>query len=322
MKNNKKSVILVTGHAGFIGSHLTEKLLDDDYQVIGVDNFNDYYDPQQKERNVASFSKNPNFKQYRLDILDYQDLKQVFIDQKIDLIVHLAARAGVRPSIANPLLYEEVNVKGTLHLLELAKEFTIKQFIFGSSSSVYGDRSRAPFSESEVTNKPISPYAATKKSAELLCHCYSHLHHLNTTILRFFTVYGPKGRPDMAPYSFTQALLKGQSITRFGDGSSSRDYTYVDDIVAGILAAINRPFKFEIFNLGNNQPVKLSEFISLLEKLTDKKAKIVVKPSQPGDVKQTCADISKAKKMLGWRPKTGFEAGMKQLVVWIEKNLG
>jgi len=312
--------ILVTGHAGFIGSHLTAKLLTAGHQVVGVDNFNDFYSPARKRANVAPFLKNPKFKQYELDILDADGLKRVFEDQSIDTIVHLAARAGVRPSIANPSLYEEVNVKGTLNILETMRQFQVKHLIFGSSSSVYGNQTKVPFTETDPVNQPVSPYAATKKAAEMLGYTYSYLHQLQTTCLRFFTVYGPAGRPDMAPYLFTEKILKGESIIRYGDGSSSRDYTFVDDIVTGIVATVDKPFDFEVINLGNHQPVKLTDFIATIEKLTGKKAKIEETPRNPADVLTTYADITKAKKLLGWEPKTKLEDGMKQFIDWFKQS--
>ncbi|HKZ35753.1 MAG TPA: GDP-mannose 4,6-dehydratase [Patescibacteria group bacterium] len=312
--------ILVTGHAGFIGSHLTAKLLEVGNKVVGVDNYNDFYSPTRKRANVAPFLKNPKFKQYELDILDADGLKRVFEDQNIDTVVHLAARAGVRPSIANPSLYEEVNVKGTLNILETMRVFAVKHLVFGSSSSVYGNQTKVPFTETDPVNQPVSPYAATKKAAEMLGYTYSYLHQLQTTCLRFFTVYGPAGRPDMAPYLFTQKILKGESIIRYGDGSSSRDYTYVDDIVSGITAAVDKPLDFEVINLGNHQPVTLNDFIALIERLTGKKAVIEEAPRNPADVLTTYADIAKAKKLLSWEPKTKLEDGMKQFIDWFKQS--
>jgi UDP-glucuronate 4-epimerase len=312
--------VLVTGHAGFIGSHLTKKLLKEGYQVIGVDNYNNYYNPEWKKENVKEFLTNKNFNEQKLDIVDYQKLKIIFEENEFDLVVHLAARAGIRPSLINPLLYEEVNVKGTLNLLELARKHQVKQFIFGSSSSVYGNQEKVPFAEDDPANQPVSPYAATKKSGEMLCYTYSYLHDIKMTVLRFFTVYGPKGRPDMAPYLFTEKILTGKTITRFGDGSTSRDYTYIDDAVAGIMTAIDKPFKFEIFNLGNNRPVSLNDFIALIEKITGKKAKIMEQPRHPADVKQTYAEIQKAKKLLNWQPTTPLEEGLKKFVEWYKAN--
>ena len=316
----KNKTILVTGHAGFIGSHLVTRLLKEKFKVVGVDNYNDYYSPKRKEKNVEPFRTDENFKEYRLDILDLKKLFQVFEDQKFDTVVHLAARAGVRPSIANPLLYNQVNVEGTLNILELMRQFKVEQMIFGGSSSVYGNQEKVPFAETDPTDEPVSPYAATKKAGEMLVHAYAYLYGIKTTALRFFTVYGPSGRPDMAPYIFTSKILKGETITRFGDGSSSRDYTYVLDIVDGIIKAIEKPFKFEIINLGNNNPVKLNEFIGLVEKLTGKKAKIMESPRNPADVEKTFADISKAKKLLGWKPKVSLKEGMKNFVEWYKNS--
>ena len=319
MSVNKKT-ILVTGHAGFIGSHLVSLLLAKKYKVIGVDNYNDYYKVSQKQENTKDLKKDKNFSEYKLDILDFKALERVFEENQIDMIVHLAARAGVRPSIINPLLYEEVNVKGTLHILEMARKFKIGNMVFGASSSVYGNQEKVPFLETDPVNKPVSPYAATKKAGEMLCYTYSYLHDIKITCLRFFTVYGPSGRPDMAPYIFTSRILNDETITRFGDGSSERDYTYIDDIVRGILAALENPFRFEIINLGNSNPVKLNKFISLVEKLTGKKAKIMENPRNSADVKKTYADISKAKRLLDWEPKVGLEVGMKQFVEWYKKS--
>jgi UDP-glucuronate 4-epimerase len=316
MEINKK-IILVTGHAGFIGSSLVSELLSLKYLVVGVDNFNDYYEPKQKERNVKPFKGNKNFCEYRLDITDKKNLEQVFEDHKIDVVAHLAARAGVRPSILDPDLYEKVNVMGTKNVLELAGQYKIKQLVMASSSSVYGNQTKTPFSESDKLDKPVSPYAETKLKAEELCREYGERYDLMITVLRFFTVYGPKGRPDMAPYLFTQKILNNETITRYGDGSSSRDYTYIDDIVAGILKAIEKPFKFEIINLGNNKPVELNQFIETIEELTGKKAVIRQEPRHPADVKQTYADISKAKKLLGWEPKTELKEGLKKLIEWL-----
>lgn len=308
--------VLITGQAGFIGSHLAKRLLSLGYQVVGVDNYNDYYDPNQKRKNVREFEDNQNYKEYRVDITDEKALTKVFDQNQIEVIVHLAARAGVRPSIKKPKLYRKVNVVGTKNLLKLAKDYKVKQFVMASSSSVYGNQEKVPFSETDKLDKPVSPYAETKLKAEKLCHEYAEKHGLLMTVLRFFTVYGPKGRPDMAPYLFTEKILKNQPITRFGDGSTSRDYTYIDDIVEGIVKAIEKPFEFEIINLGNNKPVKLSQFIESIEDLTNKTFKIIQEPRHPADVPRTFADISKAKKLLNWEPKIDLKVGMKQFIDW------
>lgn len=316
--------ILITGCAGFIGSHTTHALLKNGYNVIGIDDLNDFYNPEWKKQNLAKFQNETNFTYHRLDITNQEKTAEVFSqaqekDQSITKIVHLAARAGVRPSIKDPLLYQEVNVKGTLNLLELARRFQVPQFVFASSSSVYGNQTKVPFSETDPVNEPVSPYAATKKAGEMLCYAYAHLYGIKTSCLRFFTVYGPKGRPDMAPYLFTEAVLQGKPIKKFGDGTTRRDYTYIDDIVEGIVAAVEQPFEFEIFNLGNNQPVTLNEFIAEVEAATGKKAIIQQEPMQPGDVEQTYADITKAKKMLGFEPKTSLKQGLKKFVEWYKE---
>jgi len=306
----------VTGNAGFIGSNLTERLLKLGYKVVGIDNFNDYYSPKRKEKNIEEFKNNPNFTQERADILDKEKLELILSQTKPEIIIHLAARAGVRLSLLNPELYWQVNVQGTKNLLARARKHKIKQFIFASSSSVYGNQTKIPFSETDKLVKPLSPYAETKLEAEALCQQYN----FPVTVLRFFTVYGPKGRPDMAPYLFTKQILEDQTIVRFGDGSTSRDYTYVDDIVEGIIKAINQPLAFEIINLGNNQPVKLNDFIKTIEKITKRKAKIMEKPIHPADVRQTYADITKAKKLLNWQPKTDLETGMRRFIEWYKLN--
>jgi UDP-glucuronate 4-epimerase len=311
--------LLITGGAGFIGSSLIEKLIHN-YNLICLDDFNDYYDPKRKQNNIEPFLKHNYFTLYPIDIRNYQELESVFKKHKIDKTIHLAARAGVRPSIQNPLLYEEVNVRGTLNLLELAKIYKIPHFIFASSSSVYGNQTKVPFSETDPVDSPISPYAATKKAGELLCHTYAHLYKIKTTCLRFFTVYGPKGRLDMAPYLFTQAILNNLPIIKYGNGDTKRDYTYVEDIVEGIIKAIEKPFAFEIINLGNKHPISLNQFISILEELTGKKARFIPKPLQPGDVHITYADINKAKKLLNWQPKTKLIDGLEMFIQWYKSN--
>lgn len=306
--------ILVTGHAGFIGFHLTKKLLNLGFQVIGVDNYNDFYSPKIKAANVDAFRDNKNFKEYKLDILDLPQLERCFSAARPEIIIHLAARAGVRPSLKNPQLYHQVNVTGTKNLLELAKQYQVKQFIFASSSSVYGNQKKVPFSETDKLEPPVSPYAETKLAGENLCRQSG----LPLTILRFFTVYGPAGRPDMAPYLFTQAILNGQPLIRYGDGSTQRDYTYIDDIVEGIAAAIGKTWQLEIINLGNNRPVKLNDLIKTIEEITGKIAKIIAKPRHPADVPLTYADISKAKKLLGWQPTTDIKTGLSKFIDWFK----
>src|SRR3989344_4433819 len=253
--------VLVTGCAGFIGSNLTDRLLNTGYNVIGVDNFNNFYNPQIKEGNIKGALKSAEFKLYRIDILDFEKVLKIFKKEKPDKVVHLAARAGVRPSIANPKLYAQVNVLGTVNFLKLVVDFNARQFIFGSSSSVYGNSKKQPFMEDDPCENIISPYGASKRAAEFFVESFHKSYGLKSTILRFFTVYGPRGRPDMAPAIFTKAILSGKPVNQFGDGSTSRDYTYIDDIVDGIAKSIENEFYFEIINLGNNHPVKLLEMI-------------------------------------------------------------
>jgi UDP-glucuronate 4-epimerase len=308
--------ILVTGGAGFIGSHVCRALIDEGEQVVCVDDFNDYYDPKLKEYRAATL-KNENFVLYRTDILNFEALKNIFSKHKIDSIVHLAARAGIRASIERPLLYNSVNVEGTLNLLELSKK--VKNFVFSSSSSVYGASTKIPFSEEDPVNTPLSPYAATKRAGELMCYNYHHLYGIPITCLRFFTVYGPMGRPDMATYKFTKAILEGEELTQIGDGSSKRDYTFVADIVAGVLAALRKPQGYEIINLGNSQPIELRHVISLIEEETGKKAKIRQVPAHRADVAVTFANITKAKKLLGYEPSVNIEEGVKKVVTWYKE---
>ena len=304
--------ILVTGCAGFIGSHLTDRLLEEGFDVVGVDDFNDYYDPKIKEQNLQSAKKNRQFKLCRKDVLDFTSLEEIFKKEKPAKVVHLAARAGVRASIENPLLYAKVNVAGTVHLLKLSVDFGIKQFIFGSSSSIYGNTKRIPFSEDDICDSVISPYGASKRSAEFFVESFWKNYHLKSIILRFFTVYGPRGRPDMAPALFTKAILNNEELTQFGNGSSSRDYTYVDDIVNGIIKTLEQDLDFEIINLGNNNSIALRDLIKAIEKVMGKKAKINEVPMQQGDVEKTWANINKAKDMLGWQPGVKFVDGMKK----------
>jgi UDP-glucuronate 4-epimerase len=317
MKMSK--VVLVTGCAGFIASHVSETLLKRGDIVIGIDEVNDYYDVKQKEENLEILNKYENFKFYKFDFADMDKLKEVFAKHDIKWIAHIGARAGVRPSIEDPFIYEHSNIKGTMNLLELAKENNIENFVLTSSSSVYGDRSKIPFVEDEDTSKAISPYAATKKACEVMAYTYHHLHNLNVNIIRPFTIYGPRGRPDMAPYLFTQKILFGETIKKFGDGTSQRDYTYIDDFVLGFVNAIDRPLGYEIFNLGNENPVSLNEFISTIESITGKTAIFNQMQMQPGDVKTTYANIDKAKKLLDYNPKIKIDVGLKNLYDWLIK---
>lgn len=312
--------ILITGSAGFIGSNLTQKLLFENHSIVGLDNFNNYYSPEYKEENTKELEKSKKFKLYRADIINKKEIEKIFSQEKPDKVVHLAARAGVRPSIEQPLLYNKVNIEGTLNVFEASRKNKVKKIVFASSSSVYGGRKKVPFKETDKVDKPISPYAATKKAGELLAHTYHHLYNLPIICLRFFTVYGPKGRPDMAPYLFTKWVNEGKSIKMFGDGSTKRDYTYIDDITAGISSALDKDLGYEIINLGNSEVVQLIDFINLVGKLLNKKVKIDQLPEQPGDVPITNADITKAKKLLNYQPQTSFEQGMKKFINWYKQN--
>ena len=314
--------ILVTGGAGFIGSHLVDKLLgEDDWHVTVIDDFNDFYDPAIKRANIARHEQNSQYRLSKADIRQKVALERVFAESYFDCIVHLAARAGVRPSLEQPLLYSETNVEGTLNLLELAKQNNVKQFVFGSSSSVYGINAKVPFSEDDPIRQPISPYAATKAAGELLCHTYTHLYGMRCICLRFFTVYGPRQRPDLAIHKFARLISEGKPIPVFGDGTTRRDYTYVDDIIAGVRAAIDYDQSdYEVVNLGESRTVELCELIELIEKELDLPAQIDRQPLQPGDVPQTFADITKARKLLGYDPQTQIESGIKHFVEWFRNS--
>lgn len=309
---------LVTGGAGFIGSHLVDRLLATDVEnVTVVDDFNDFYDPSIKQNNIQDHLKDSRYSIQNIDIRDRAALQKLITENNFDCVVHLAARAGVRPSLSEPQLYTETNINGTLNLLELSRQHNIKQFVFGSSSSVYGINAKVPFSEDDPIRQPISPYAATKGAGELLCHTYSHLYGLRCICLRFFTVYGPRQRPDLAIHKFAKLISAGKPIPVFGDGTTRRDYTYVDDIIDGVIAAINYDkTNYEVFNLGESRTVELNDLISLLEKELDSHAIIDQQPPQPGDVPQTFADISKARALLGYDPKTQIEEGLHRFVEW------
>ena len=312
--------ILVTGGAGFIGSHLCEKLLENDYNVICVDSFNDYYDPRIKGDNIADSLKNKNFTLVRGDILDKECLDSIFSKYDIHKVVHLAAIAGVSSSLINPQEYIDVDIKGTVNLLEIVKKYKVDQFIFGSSSSVYGINYKIPFAEEDRIDLQISPYATAKRCAELYCATYHYLYRIPVTILRFFTVYGPRQRPDMAIYKFTKLMSQGESISMFGDGKSERDYTYIDDIVDGIIKAIQKNFKFEIFNLGNSKTIKLRKLIELIAQRLNTDVKIQQFPERAGDVYITYADISRAKRMLEYEPLTSVEEGIENFITWYLKK--
>lgn len=315
-----KQAILVTGGAGFIGSHLSEKLLSQGKKVVCLDNFNNFYSPQVKKENIKKAQKNKNYILIKGDILNEKLLDKIFSQYNIQKIVHLAALAGVRPSLASPQDYIETDIIGTVNLLQQARKYNIEQFIFASSSSVYGTNKKIPFKEKHPTENQISPYACAKKAAEIYCKTYHRLYNLPVTILRYFTVYGPRQRPEMAIHKFTRLILKDKEIPMYGDGTSERDYTYIDDALQGTTAAIERKFDFEIFNIGNSQTTELRKLISIIEKETGKKANIKKLPPQPGDVPLTYADISKAKKMLGYNPKVSIEQGVGKFVNWYKKN--
>ena len=313
--------VLVTGGAGFIGSHVAESLLQRGDDVVIVDEINDYYDTTIKNNNLALLrstieGQGGRLSIYEGDISDEKFMLEVFENEKPQWVCHMAARAGVRPSIQDPYVYIHSNIRGTTNLLELSHKFGVKNFVFASSSSVYGGSSSTFFCEEETVDNPVSPYAASKKACELIAHTYHHLYNLNVSALRFFTVYGPRGRPDMAPYKFIDRVSRGLEIQQFGDGSSSRDYTYISDIVDGVVRAIDRPHGYEIFNLGKGDGTSLKDFIGLVERHVGKKAIIKILPDQPGDVPYTCADVGKAYAMLGYKPQVSFEEGIFRTTQW------
>lgn len=315
---------LITGGAGFIGSHLADNLLKEGNKIIVIDNFCNFYDPRLKERNVKDNLNNPNYLLYRIDIRDMMAIESVFESNNIDCVIHLAAMAGVRPSIENPTLYQEVNCLGTQNILECMKKYHINKLVMASSSSVYGNCKEVPFKESFVVDYAISPYAATKKANEVMTHVYHALDNMNVIMLRFFTVFGPRQRPDLAINKFTRLMLIDEQIPMFGDGSTSRDYTYVGDIVDGIKSSIKYVLEndnvYEIINLGNSNPVSLKDMINTIGEVLNKEPKILELPMQPGDVERTYADITKAKKLLGYDPKTSFKEGIQKFVEWYKNQ--
>ncbi len=314
----------ITGGAGFIGSSLAKQLLENGDKVITIDNFCDFYNPKIKEQNIQEISRNDNFKLYRNDIRDRQAIKRIFDENQIDIVMHLAAMAGVRPSIENPILYQEVNCMGTQNILEEMKEHKISNLVMASSSSVYGNCKEVPFNEDMTVDFAISPYAATKKANEVMTHVYHKLYDMNVIMLRFFTVYGPKQRPDLAINKFTRLMLNNEEIPMFGDGLTSRDYTYIDDIVDGIIKACEYTLKnknvYEILNIGNSDPVTLKEMIKTIGEVLNIEPKIKQLPMQLGDVDRTYADIIKAKNLLGYNPKTTFKEGITNFVKWYKEN--
>jgi len=308
--------ILITGGAGFIGSHLAKKLLEQNYNIIIADNFNNYYDPQLKKDRIKILLKDFSFKLYKQDIAEIDGLKKIFKENKIDKIVHLAAQAGVRYSIENPYAYIESNIKGTLNIFELAKEFKIKQVVYASSSSVYGDNKKLPFSESDKIQTPLSMYAVSKITTEMIAYSYNKIYNIKSTGLRYFTVYGPWGRPDMALFLFTENILKNKFVNLNNNGKMKRNWSYIDDIVNGTILALEKPFDYEIFNLGGKKSIKLIKFVELIEKYLNKKAIKNYISMPTGEVPETQADLSKAKKMLNFNPKINIETGVKNFIDW------
>jgi UDP-glucuronate 4-epimerase len=310
--------ILVTGGAGFIGSNLSKKLIERGDEIVIIDNFNDYYNPQLKRDRLKVILKGCKFKLYKADIRDLKTMERIFKKEKIDKIVHLAAMAGVRNSLRDPRLYADVNIMGSINILEMAVKYKIKNMVFASSSSVYGNNKKLPFSETDSVDTPISPYAATKKADELIAHAYNHIYGLNVTALRFFTVYGPWGRPDMALFKFTDSIIKGETIEVYNFGKMTRNFTYVDDIVSGIITVLDKGKGYGVMNIGGDKEEKLTRFIEVIEKNIGKKANKKLVPMQPGDVPATIADIRKLKK-LGWKPTTRIDVGIKNFVEWYKQ---
>ena len=315
----------ITGGAGFIGSTLSQKLIEQGNKVVTIDNFCNFYNPKIKEDNVKELLQNEKFKLYRADIRDRQAIKEIFDENDIDIVMHLAAMAGVRPSIENPILYQEVNCMGTQNILEEMREHNVKNGVFASSSSVYGNCKEVPFREDMIVDYAISPYAATKKANEVMAHVYHKLFDMNIVMLRFFTVYGPKQRPDLAINKFTRLMLEDKEIPMFGDGTTSRDYTYIDDIVDGIIKScdycMSNKDVYEILNLGNSSPTTLKEMINIIGEVLEIEPKIKQLPMQPGDVDRTYADISKAKTLVGYEPKISFEEGIKKFIDWYKNSI-
>jgi len=323
--HTETKTVLVTGGAGFIGSSVADALLARGDKVVIIDEMNDYYDVNLKESNLALLKEkygDEQLKVYIGDICDSKLVNEIFQNEQPKWVCHMAARAGVRPSIEDPYVYIHSNIEGTTKLMEISARYGVENFVFASSSSVYGGSKSTLFSEDEVVDNPVSPYAASKKACELLAYTYHHLYKLNVSGLRFFTVYGPRGRPDMAPFKFIDRVSRGATLQQFGDGSSSRDYTYIDDIVDGVVRAVDRPYPYQIFNLGKGSGTSLKKFIGLVQKYVGKKANIEILPDQPGDVPYTCADVSKAERLLGYRSQVTFEEGISRTVDWYKQAYG
>lgn len=308
--------VFVTGSAGFIGFSLSKRLLEQGKNIIGIDNLNRYYDVNLKKARLKILQSYENFVFYKEDIQNIRALREIFAKHRIDRICNLAAQAGVRYSLEDPFAYEKSNVQGFLNLLEIAREYRPENFVYASSSSVYGSNKKIPFSVLDRTDSPISLYAATKKANELIAHAYSHLYQIPCTGLRYFTVYGPWGRPDMALFLFTDAILNNRPIDVYNYGDMKRDFTYIDDIVSGTIAALERPVPYEVFNLGNSRSEQLMKLIGILEKELGKEAEKNMMPMQPGDVRETSADIRKSTELLGFKPKTSLEEGIRKFVAW------
>jgi len=308
--------IIVTGAAGFIGSHVCEHFIKHGHCVIGVDNFDEFYPVEFKLWNLIELRKSNRFFFFKTDIRDKDEIDKILNEHKVEAVIHLAAKAGVRPSIESIEAYYDVNVNGTISLLESMRKNNIKKMLFASSSSIYGNNSKVPFAETDPVDTPISPYASTKKSGELLCHVYHHLYNFNITCLRFFTVYGPRQRPDLAIHKFTRLINEGKPIPFYGDGTTARDYTYVEDIIEGIHCALRHMKGFQVFNLGESNTITLDKLVKTIENNLNKTAILNRQPMQPGDVTKTFADISKAKSQIGYNPKMDFDAGIKEFISW------
>ncbi len=313
--------ILVTGAAGFIGSHLTETLLNQGQEVVAIDNFNDYYEPARKRANVAGFRHHPNLRLYEQDFCEAEATRQIFETHQPTAVAHLGAYGGVRYSIGRAELYTQVNLVGTVNLLEAARLTGTQIFVFASTSSVYGHTSQLPFIETDPCNLPLAPYPASKKAVEVMGYTYFNLHQLNFTALRFFSVYGPRGRPDMMPFMVTDRIVKGEEITLYDAGQMKRDWTYVDDIVGGIVAALERPLGYEIINLGRGEPVLMADFVQIIEQLVGKKARLATPPAPASEPKTTFANIDKARQLLAYNPQTPVEVGLERLWAWYQQEV-